>query len=144
MSPQKKIEANEGLAADTVKHLEFIQDIVNRMGSNSFQMKGWMVTIVSALLAIYADKQNHVYALVGILPTAIFWFLDSYYLWQERKFRAVYSDILKHPGKVPPFTMPVHLYSAGKYSFWDVFTSMTILPLYLPVVMILLAVYLFF
>ena len=38
-----------------VKHLEFIQSNIARMNQCSFQMKGWMLTIVSALLALMQD-----------------------------------------------------------------------------------------
>ena len=85
--------AAKKFSSEEIKHLEFIQGVITRMNSNSFQMKGWMVAIVSALLAIYADKQNPTYALVAILPTLIFWGLDTYYLWQERKFRGLYNDV---------------------------------------------------
>jgi hypothetical protein len=81
------------MSDDKIKHLEFIQDIITRMNTNSFQMKGWMVVVVSALLAIYADKQNGLYVLFALLPTFIFWGLDSYYLQQERKFRGLYNDV---------------------------------------------------
>ena len=37
-----------------IKHLEFIQSTITRMNQNSFQIKGWMITLVSALLAHYA------------------------------------------------------------------------------------------
>jgi hypothetical protein len=129
---------------EEVKHLEFIQGVITRMNSNSFQMKGWMVAIVSALLAIYADKQNPTYALVAILPTLIFWGLDTYYLWQERKFRGLYNDvagITENPKEIKLFAMRPDLYTGDKYSFWDVFGSITIVPLYLPVILILLAIY---
>lgn len=39
---------------DVRQHLSFIQGVITRMNSNSFSMKGWMVAIVSALLAVYA------------------------------------------------------------------------------------------
>lgn len=69
-----------------IKHLEMIQGIITRMNQNSFMLKGWMITIVSALLAIYADKGNIGYLIVSIFPILVFWFLDAYYLQQERKF----------------------------------------------------------
>ncbi len=37
-----------------LKHLEMIQGVVNRMASNSFQLKGWSVVLVSALFALAA------------------------------------------------------------------------------------------
>lgn len=35
------------------KHLEFLQSNISRMNQCSFQMKGWAITIVSALIAVY-------------------------------------------------------------------------------------------
>ncbi len=134
------------MSDEKIKHLEFIQGVINRMGSNSFQMKGWMVAIVSALLAVYASTQNHRFVLVAILPTIIFWFLDTYYLWQERKFRGLYNDVAgisDKPKEIKLFAMPVNLYTDGKYSYWNVFFSVTIWPLYIPVVLILLGIYFF-
>ena len=31
-----------------IKHLEFIQGVINRLASDSFRMKGWSVVLVSA------------------------------------------------------------------------------------------------
>lgn len=126
-----------------IKHLEFIQGVINRMGSNSFQMKGWMITIVSALLAIYAENNNMLYPLFGLLPTAIFWGLDAYYLQQERMFRGLYNNVagISTPSReIMPFEMPLNLYKGGKYSYFNVFKSVSILPLYLPVAIILLLI----
>ena len=49
-----------------IKHLEFIQTVITRMNQNSFQIKGWMITIVSALLALYASSGKQIYILVKI------------------------------------------------------------------------------
>ena len=81
------------ITEDKMKHLEFIQNIITRMNTNSFQIKGWTVTIVSAILAIYASTKNYYFVISAIFPTIIFWFLDSYYLMQERKFRGLYNDV---------------------------------------------------
>jgi hypothetical protein len=131
--------------AEKMKHLEFIQDVITRMNTNSFQMKGWMVAIVSAILAIFASTKNHNFVLVALLPALIFWFLDTYYLWQERKFRGLYSDVagVTKNHEIPLFAMRPDLYAGGKYSYWGVFRSVTILPLYLSVIVILLGIYLF-
>ena len=138
------------MSEDKIKHLEFIQGVITRMGSNSFQMKGWMVVIVSALLAIYANDntKNGLYVLFAILPTVIFWGLDAYYLQQERKFRGLYNDVAgltKKPNKkeIEPFAMRPDLYIGGKYSYWNALKSVSILPLYLSVVAILLVIYFF-
>lgn len=33
------------------KHLALVQGVINRLAGNSFSLKGWSVTLVSALLA---------------------------------------------------------------------------------------------
>lgn len=95
---------------EKIKHLEFVQNVITRMNTNSFQLKGWMITIVSALLALYANSENVLYIFVAIAPVIIFWFLDAYYLQQERKFRGLYDDIVL--SNVIKFEM-----SIGKYSY---------------------------
>lgn len=135
---------------EKIKHLEFTQGAITRMGSNSFQLKGWMVVIVSALLAIYADDntKNSLYILFAILPTLIFWGLDAYFLQQERKFRGIYNDVAgltkeSEKKNVRLFEMPIQNYVAGKYSYWNVAFSRTLVALYLSVVVILLVIYFF-
>ena len=131
-----------------IKHLEMIQGIITRMNQNSFMLKGWMITIVSALLAIYADKGNIGYLIVSIFPILVFWLLDAYYLQQERKFRGIYSDIVE--GKdLPLFKMPIGEYNKKKdckYSYCDVFWSKTIAGLYCTILVfiVLIVLYLVF
>lgn len=114
MAKKKKEEIKTKFSPEEVKHLEFIQGVINRMGSNSFQMKGWMITIVSALLALYSGSSNKSFLLFAILPTLLFWYLDSYYLQQERKFRGLYNDVAKvpeNPKEIKPLchaSQPVH------------------------------------
>lgn len=40
------------------KHIEFIQSTISSMNQNSFQTKGWMIKLVSTLLALYASVKN--------------------------------------------------------------------------------------
>lgn len=42
---------------DQIKHLEFIQNSITRMNQNSFQIKTFTITIVAALLAVYASTK---------------------------------------------------------------------------------------
>ena len=84
----------------TLTHLEFIQSNISRMNQCSFMIKGWTITIISALLALFAASKgngqtgNTVYIFVAIVPTFIFWYLDSYYLQQERIFRGIYNAVI--------------------------------------------------
>ena len=136
---------------DKLKHLDYIQGAVNRMADNSFKMKGWMVVIVSALLAIYADNntENSLYILLALLPVSIFWGLDAYFLQQERMFRGIYNDVAgisDDPEEIKTFAMPLNLYNSEKdkkYFYWNVFFSKTLNWLYMPVAGILLVTYFF-
>src|SRR5437879_7529009 len=76
-----------------VQHLELIQGVIGRMGQNSFLLKGWSVTLVTALIALAAKDSNQTYAWIAIAPATVFWGLDAYYLRQERLFRALYDWI---------------------------------------------------
>jgi hypothetical protein len=121
-----------------IKHLEFIQNIINRMNTNSFQLKGLLITIISAIFAIYASSEISSILFIGYFPSLIFWFLDAYYLQQERKFRGVYDNVcgLKNEVVVDAFEMPIHKFKGGKYNYWNTFFSRTILLFYLMVIII--------
>jgi len=122
------------------QHLEFIQNVITRMNTNSFQIKGMAITIVSALIAIYATTTNIAFIFLGIAPTLLFWFLDSYYLQQERKFRGVYNNVagLKNDVEVKLYEMPIQKFNGGQYFFPKVFISKTIAWLYGTIVFLLL------
>lgn len=135
------------MTPENIKHLEFIQNVITRMNTNSFQIKGWSIVIVSALLAIYASTKNNYFFLAGVFPTFIFWFLDAYYLKQERKFRGLYNDVAgvsEESKKIKLFEMRPDLYIEGKYTYKSSFFSITILKLYLAMVIILIALFVYF
>ena len=74
-------------------HLEMIQGVINRMGGNSFLLKGWAVTLLAGLLALDISKPEDGCARIAYLPIILFWFLDSYFLYQERSFRKLYDAV---------------------------------------------------
>jgi len=124
---------------DNKKHLDYLQAVITRMNTNSFQIKSMAVTIVAALLALYASTLNVLFVFIPILPTMLFWLLDSYYLQQERKFRGVYNNVagLKSDIAIKVYEMPIHKFRGGKYSYFNVFRSVTIWPVYLPLIILL-------
>ncbi|MDJ0716141.1 MAG: hypothetical protein QNJ54_18255 [Prochloraceae cyanobacterium] len=76
-----------------IKHMEFVQAVIARMASNSFQIKGWSVTIVTALFALTGVTTKPIFILIALLPALSFWGLDAYYLRQERLFRKLYKNL---------------------------------------------------
>ena len=131
---------------EKLKHLEFIQNVITRMNTNSFQLKEWAIVIISAVLALYASTKNPCFIIIGVFPAFIFWALDAYYLMQERKFRGLYNDVAgvtEKPKDIKPFEMRPDLYIKGKYSYLSVLFSKTIWILYLPIIIILICGYLY-
>ena len=126
------------MAPEKIQHLEFIQNIINRMNSNSFQIKEWMITIVSALLALYANNSNEAFIFVAVIPTSLFWYLDAYYLLQERRFRELYNEIIADDSPIPSFAMPINNYKSYRCCIWGTFFSKTIGWLYGIIIVLLI------
>ncbi|WP_170236788.1 hypothetical protein [Streptococcus hyovaginalis] len=76
------------------KHIDLAQSIITRMAQNSFVIKGWMVTIVVGLFVFLQNDNYKNNFLIYLFPIIGFWFLDSYYLWQERLYRKLYIRII--------------------------------------------------
>jgi hypothetical protein len=68
--------------------LEQIQNIIDRQASNSFKIKGWTVTLVVVALLF---RTSNFQLLIAFIPLLGFWYLDSYYLKQEKIFRKIYD-----------------------------------------------------
>lgn len=128
----------------TLKHMEMIQGIITRMNSNSFQIKNWAITLVSALMALYGSTNNPKFVFVALLPILIFWFLDAYYLQQERKYRGLFNDIagLTTPvTDIPRFSMKTSDYVKGEYSFTCTLFSITLVKTYILMIALVAIVY---
>lgn len=115
------------MSKEKLKFLEFIQAIITRMNTNSFQIKAMCIAIISALFAIYATTQNPRVIIIAFIPLVICCFLDSYYLWQERRFRALYSEAIKKNSKIKDFDLSAFdNYHKGLLSYLSTFLSISI------------------
>lgn len=125
-----------------MKYLEFIHGVITRMASNSFAMKGWMIAIISALLALYADSKpkNECYLLVAAIATLLFWIIDAYYLYIERKYRKLYNDII-YDEKVTLFDMSTKKYENFFNFLKAMFGSVSTIVMYLPIIAGLILAY---
>lgn len=104
-----------------LKHLEFIQNAINRMAQNSFLLKGWSITLAGGSFALSFKEMNHLYIVISTMVLLSFWFLDSYYLRQERLFIKLYDHIRGKHGKVADFSMNTRpfLSSVNWFSCWN-------------------------
>ena len=82
-------EADEILPTE----LKFIQDIITRMNRTSFLVKGWTVTLVAVALLL---KGHWYHTLVAFIPLFVFWWLDAFFLHQERMYRRLYDWVRKN------------------------------------------------
>jgi hypothetical protein len=114
---------------DKLKHLEFIQNIITRMNTNSFLIKGWAITLVSALFALAAKDANINYVLVSYFAIPVFWILDGFYISQERQYRDLYKDVASKSGRID-FSMDTSEYYVGNRTWLAGIFSKTLMPFY--------------
>lgn len=132
-----------------IKHLELTQEVIARMAGNSFLIKGWAVTIASALFGFASKEYRQTFATIALLPSLVFWGLDAYYLRQERLYRALYDRVRKasdekihepenrfslSPSAIPDATQePVQCWG-------QTLLANTIWPVYLPLLMMAIGI----
>ena len=101
-----------------LKHLEFIQGVINRLASDSFRLKGWSVVLVAALLVLLAREGRIDLASIGLAPVLFFWGLDGYFLWQERLFRALYDHVRLLNEDDIDFSMDIRPFKTDRARTW--------------------------
>lgn len=121
-----------------IEHLEMIQGIINRMASNSFMLKGWAVTLVAGIFALASKDTDKLYFLIAYIPIVVFWGLDSYYLLQERLYRALYNKVRLLNEKDVDFSMKAtkEEFNSEKNRFFSCLLSKTEIWFYLPLALV--------
>ena len=116
---------------DIEKFVDILQNNISRMGNNSSQCKNWCITITSALLVLGLKNEcNHGIMWLMLLPTLLFWFLDSLYLQIEFAFRRLYSDFITECKKMgddqaPVTTYQIEIHKSLKQTLKQMFTLST-------------------
>ncbi|TQM33640.1 hypothetical protein [Nocardia bhagyanarayanae] len=95
-----------------VKHLEMLQTIIARLSQQSFTVRGWSVTLVSVIFALFTaqSQDRSELILLALAPAWIFWGLDGYYLSLERRYRRLFASVAQQlqtasPSGPHPFDM---------------------------------------
>ena len=109
-----------------LKHLDLIQGVINRMANNSFLLKGWSVTLISALFALAAMDSSSLFIYLAYFPCIAFWSLDGYFLWQERMYRKLYEKVITVNPESVDFDMNASKYKSDVDSWWSVCFSVTL------------------
>ena len=104
-----------------LKEIDIIQSIIKRMSHNSFLIKGWTITLVVVSLLL-KGTQEHMF--LAIIPLVTFWFLDSYFLRQERLYRKLYEWVIENRLKndKEPFSMKTDRFTDDVSKFKTTFS----------------------
>jgi len=121
-------------------HLEMIQGVVNCLSQNSFLLKGWSVVLVSALMALAAKGANLFFIFLAYLPVVVFWFLDGYFLWQEKLFRSLYDNVRNVADDKIDFSMNTSIVREKVGSVTKVILSKTLIAFHVVIILSIIVV----
>ena len=122
------------------KHMDYIQSVITRMASNSFYLKGWNVTIIAAIVALSIKESAWRMYACALLLNIVFWFLDAYYLKQEKLFRELYRKVSKISDDAAiDFSMDTREFKQNVPSIPSIMAkNISITPLYLSISVVLI------
>ncbi len=126
---------------DVRAHLLMMQSVITRMDENRRACKTWALTLVAAILVVItkfdASASGESFGLletwIAVVPAAIFWGLDAYYLALERGFRDSYSNFVRRfrSGKLSGDELfEIKADDAGRRHFLRSLFTMSTLPFY--------------
>lgn len=119
------------------KEIDLIQAVISRLAQNCFLVKGWSITLVSVVLALGKDdllttaKPSWLLALTLTIWLA-FWYLDAYFLRQERLFRKLYEHVVAYHNDPtrPRYTLDVEPFLSDVPTISQTLFSQTLLVFY--------------
>ena len=88
-----------------IKHLEMIENIIERMAKNCFQLKAWTMTLVVLIGGLAAKDTERKFIIIAFIPIIVFWLLDTYYLRLERQYRILYKTVTEKRDDEIDFSM---------------------------------------
>lgn len=113
-----------------IKHLEMIENIIERMSKNCFQLKSWTMTLVAGISVFSSQNNDKRFILITLFPLFFFWILDSFYLQLERKYRLLYKHIIEKEEENIDFNLDLSqvqwtIDEMGKICFYKCLFSIT-------------------
>lgn len=130
-----------------IEEVKTIQEIIKRMASNSFMLKGWAVTLITATLLLKVATDNKYAILIGFIPLVSFWMLDAFYLRQEKLYRKLYEWTIQNRLSDKENTRKCFDMSTSQFcdeipSTYKVMFSPTLRVFYIPTALLLLIYFL--
>lgn len=117
-----------------IKHLEMVQNIINRIANHKPQYKGWFITLIIAINVFAISKITDKQLFLVFIVTLCFWIVTSYYLYLERLYIELYKDVRR--GNKEDFDMEISDYKSTS-KFFKGFISLSHLIYYIIMVLCL-------
>lgn len=77
------------------KEIDLIQSCIVRMANNSFMLKGWLITLIIAFIALLPENINrHYICAIILLIDLAFWYLNAFFLKVEKLYRWKYEWVI--------------------------------------------------
>lgn len=103
---KRQARSNATRSADVrLKHLEFVEGVIARLANNGFVIKGWAVTVAGVFFGFAVESGEPFLALASLTTTMLFWGLDAYFLYAERRFRDLYERVRVDDAALPELSM---------------------------------------
>lgn len=120
------------------KEVDIIQSVINRLANNSFLIKGWAITLIVVTL-LFEGSEDKVF--VAFIPLIAFWYLDSYFLQQEKLYRELYKWVINNRLQTRDYLldMNAHRFDANVQSVIQIMFSVTLLTFYGSITFLLIA-----
>ena len=122
-----------------IKHLEMIENIIERMAKNCFQLKAWTMTLFVLIVGLAAKDNERKFIIIAFIPIIVFWLLDTYYLRLERQYRILYKTVTEKRDDEIDFSMDLSqiqnmsISDSKKICPLNCFLSTTEIVFYLPI-----------
>lgn len=79
------------------KEIDLIQNCINKASQSSFVVKGWLITLIAVVLALFSENvrwQN--ICLIVFASSLCFWYLDAFFLKVDKLYRWKYEWVINN------------------------------------------------
>lgn len=114
-----------------------IQNIIKRMNENSFSLKKIAVTLFTAQVLFSSIASTKKSLIVATVLAITIWFLDSYYLYIERRYRDMYKQVIADNTKELNYNLELSKISISKKIVLFIESAFSITEFYFYLMLVL-------
>lgn len=95
-----------------LKEIDLIQNCIDKASQNSFVIKGWAVTLIAVVWALFPEAVSRwLVALIAFAVTVSFWYLDAFFLRVDRLYRWKYDWVIRNRADTDAFQFDLDPYN---------------------------------